>query len=503
MSSATVRRSDILLAGMLIAGTTLYLCGLPRNLGASDEGAYLYESKMLLEGRVLYRDVFEIVAPGFYYVTAALFWLFGATMATARTETAVLHGLIVAGIYATCRVVGVRRTFAAPFALVYPAFIQPAWPYASPHWVSTGLSVALALILVRRRGNRALLAGLSAGLLIAVQQHKGVVFTGGVVLLFLIDHWVTGDRALVSARLARFVLGVMLIVVPVTIMLMLTTGPVPAIQALVTQPLTNYRTFNRTIWGSIAFADIQVLPLVYLRLFRDLPLITVLAVATLLVDGRRRSVPRIHNVLTLSCLSVLAMLSIANYPDFIHIAFIAPLFLILLAELVEWLVGRAPGLMRRLASPAVCLAVLVAVLIQLRANWAEAWNRFPVTLDTAFGRIDLGAADAAAAVQLRERLGAARAAEFFIYPGYPALYLITGVRNATPYQLILPGYSPKAQLDDVIAILDRQRVPYVLLVSVLTRTDDPVVASVTRAYDYVADFDTSARLVLYRRRDTR
>ena len=159
--------------------------------------------------------------------------------------------------------------------------------------------------------------------------------------------------------------------------------------------------------------------------------------------------------------------------------------------------------MRRLASPAVCLAVLVAVLIQLRANWAEAWNRFPVTLDTAFGRIDLGAADAAAAVQLRERLGAARAAEFFIYPGYPALYLITGVRNATPYQLILPGYSPKAQLDDVIAILDRQRVPYVLLVSVLTRTDDPVVASVTRAYDYVADFDTSARLVLYRRRDTR
>src|SRR5438309_9479341 len=123
MSSASVRRSDMLLAGMLIAGTTLYLCGLPRNLGASDEGAYLYESKMLLEGRVLYRDVFEIGAPGFYYVSAALFWLFGATMATARTATAALHGLIVAGIYASCRLLGVRQSIAAPSALVHPASI--------------------------------------------------------------------------------------------------------------------------------------------------------------------------------------------------------------------------------------------------------------------------------------------------------------------------------------------------------------------------------------------
>ena len=74
------------------------------------------------------------------------------------------------------------------------------------------------------------------------------------------------------------------------------------------------------------------------------------------------------------------------------------------------------------------------------------------------------------------------------------------MRNATPYQLILPGYSPAEQLDDAISILDRRRVPFVLLVSVLTRAGDPVVTSVTRAYDQVADFDTSARLLLYQRR---
>src|SRR5437762_7438213 len=109
-----MRRSDVLLAGSLALATAVYLWGLPRNLGASDEGAYLYESKMLLEGRVLYRDVFEIVAPGFYYLTAAIFRLFGPTMATARTATAVLHGLIVGGIYTTCRLLGVRRTIAVP-----------------------------------------------------------------------------------------------------------------------------------------------------------------------------------------------------------------------------------------------------------------------------------------------------------------------------------------------------------------------------------------------------
>ena len=148
----------------------------------------------------------------------------------------------------------------------------------------------------------------------------------------------------------------------------------------------------------------------------------------------------------------------------------------------------------------ICAALLVAVVLQLRANSAEAWNRFPVALNTAFGTIDLGRREAAAAEQVRARLEAAGAGEFFVYPGYPALYLITGVPNATPYQLALPGYSPAEQLDDAISILDRRRVPYVLLVSVLTRPGDPVTAYVDRAYDRVADLDTSARLILYGRR---
>src|SRR5437879_12795740 len=120
MPSPAARRADALLAGVLLAGTTLYLCGLPRNLGASDEGAYLYESKMLLQGRVLYRDVFEIVAPGFYYLPAALFWLFGSAMAAARTGTAGLPGFFVDGIYGPCRLAGGRRAADAPSAAIYP-----------------------------------------------------------------------------------------------------------------------------------------------------------------------------------------------------------------------------------------------------------------------------------------------------------------------------------------------------------------------------------------------
>ena len=60
---------------------------------------------------------------------------------------------------------------------------------------------------------------------------------------------------------------------------------------------------------------------------------------------------------------------------------------------------------------------------------------------------------------------------------------MTGVRNATPYQLVLPGYSPAEQLDDAISILNRRRLPCVLLVSVFSQAGDPVVDAVAVAME--------------------
>ena len=75
----------------------------PPNLGPADESVYLYQAKRVLEGAVPYRDVFDLTTPGWLYVMAALFGLFGVSLETARVATAVLHGITAVMIYATGR----------------------------------------------------------------------------------------------------------------------------------------------------------------------------------------------------------------------------------------------------------------------------------------------------------------------------------------------------------------------------------------------------------------
>ena len=57
----------------------LYLTWLPRNLPSPTKSIHLYEAKRILDGEVLYRDVFEMITPGFMYLMALLFRIFGTT----------------------------------------------------------------------------------------------------------------------------------------------------------------------------------------------------------------------------------------------------------------------------------------------------------------------------------------------------------------------------------------------------------------------------------------
>ena len=100
---------DAALALLIFAGTVLYLSWLPRNLTAADESIHLYEAKRILDGEVLYRDVFEMITPGFMYLMALLFRLFGTDFATARIAQAVLHGIAAVALYYACRKLDIRR----------------------------------------------------------------------------------------------------------------------------------------------------------------------------------------------------------------------------------------------------------------------------------------------------------------------------------------------------------------------------------------------------------
>src|SRR6185295_2372590 len=94
---------DAALVLTIFIATFAYLACLPRNLAQADEAIQLYEAKRLLEGEVMYRDVFEMTTPGYHFVMALLFWVFGTNIDTARLAMAVLHAVMGILVYGTCR----------------------------------------------------------------------------------------------------------------------------------------------------------------------------------------------------------------------------------------------------------------------------------------------------------------------------------------------------------------------------------------------------------------
>jgi hypothetical protein len=473
---------DAALALLLCLAIVAYLSYLPRDLGRADESNFLYEAKRIRDGEVMYRDFFQWVTPGGSYVMAFLFWVFGTTIDTARIGTAVLHGLTGAAVYATCRVVGVRRALALLPALAYVSICQPAWWFASWHWFSTLFMVLAMLALAGApwgaRPRWAIVPGLVTGLLIGVQQQKGVAVAAGIGALFVLDHLIgrrgpSGEswRPL-AVRLSCFSAGVALIVIPLLGTFVALAGAPAVFDALVRFPLLSY---GAQVGGSFSGGWGHVLPIItqgYAKLtfptvLKYLPLALVPACLRLLLglyEGVDRLALRTLLVLILSSGS--AAMSIWYYPDFIHVAFIAPIFLIGAAEALEWSLTTLTGAPRVNVGLGWALAAGVSGLcaVHLWRNALIFQQRFPHTHETAFGRVAFGGRwDPIVIDEMRRLLGQTSSRELFAYPLISHLYLTTGAKNPTPYQYFFVPASPPEHRQRVVDILSTRPVPYVVL----------------------------------------
>ena len=511
--SRGLQSGDVAVAVCLFALSIAYVLALPPVLGPADEGSFLYTSKMVLHGRALYRDVFEIVAPGWFYLMAAVFRVFGATITSVRAVNATLHALIVTTCYLIARVITVRRTLAAPLALVHLAILQPVWMESSPHWLCTWLSLALLFIVLQRGRGWMITAGITAGLLLSVMQQIGILFVASVAGL-LAGEALRGRRRAARARpltallgpLAWFTAGVLIATVPLMVAVIRTSGFSPVWAALVQQPLVNYRRVNRTTWASVNLLTAKMARYTYPSLLRYAPVLIPVVIGLIVVSRRDASEFRRHGLL-ITAFAALSVLSILYYPDFIHVAFIGSSMLILLSWCAEWLLRRLPVAAARVAGPVLAVALLLAVGIQLRRNVARAHAEFAVIAPTSFGTIAFAnPATVALANRVRELSAESSPRDIYFYPAYPAMYLMTGTENPTPYQELLPGYSPPEQFDQVIAILDTRKIRYVgVLKPLITKRADPVFAYIAANYDLVADrnIDPKSGVTLYRRRPDR
>ena len=164
MTSSPPTRTDLAIVATLVVGSFGYLISWPHILGVSDESHFLYHGKVVLGGGVPYRDFFEFYTPLANYVVALLFAVFGVQIETIKIAMAVLHGGIVGLLYLGARALPVRVPLAIVAALTYLALCQPAWPFASPHWIATLMLLWILLVLLPRplvRGQLVLLGTLS------------------------------------------------------------------------------------------------------------------------------------------------------------------------------------------------------------------------------------------------------------------------------------------------------------------------------------------------------
>jgi hypothetical protein len=425
---------------------------------------------------------------------AASFADFGTSMETARLTDAAIHGLIAAATYGASRLLGVRRWLAIAAGLAQPALFQPAWQCSSPHWLASLLGVLVLAALLRPRARDTggtVLPGVLVGLLVAVQQQKGVVTAGGVVVLLLVEGALAGRWDAIPRRLAGFAGGVLLVVLPLGAFLLASAGVQPVWRALVTYPLVNYRSFNRTTWGNPGGFPTPTFP----RLLAWVPLLTVAVALRAVVEWHgRRDPERLRRSVTLAVMSATSMASIAYYPDFIHIAFIGPIFAVVFADLAEAVLVRVGPVGGWVTAP----ALLGALALQLWQVQARALADFPIAWTSAFGRVNFHDPREETFYQtLRSLLRDSGTEEVFSYPYGGAVHLLTGAVNPTPYQLITARLNRADQLAEAIDILERRAVPWVVMLELQPVAGDPVVEYVHRHYRQVEDH--GANLPIYRR----
>jgi hypothetical protein len=482
---------DAALALLLFSATVVYLAALPLNLRAPDEAHALLAAKRIFDGEVMYRDIFDLSTPGWVYLIAGVFHVFGASLATARLTVAVIHGGSVVLVFLACRWLGVRRTLAVAAGVAYVVVCQPMFPVASYHWLATFLCLVLVVLCLRARTTAAsaFVLGIGVGLLIAVHQQRGLAMGVGVALFVLAQEmlaWREGVAPRLSAlarQLGAFAAGVLLIVGALLAVLVASAGVQPVWNALVIVPLVNYRGAIACAWGQHRKAGGRF---ALSPLLKYLPITMVVSVVPLLLFLRRAgSHERVRALTMLVLFCSFAILSIFYFPDVIHLAFIAPLFFIAWADAVEQglrlLPIAAAHALAALAAGGVMLAgggQLYGTLITLRAA-------YPVVYQSSFGRIDLPRPDAGRVWdQLRTALAADPSRELYVYPMATYMHLLVDARNPVRYAFIAPGgYTTDEQKEEIVDTLAAKRVRYVYPTGQVLRSEDAVARFIRAHYE--------------------
>lgn len=476
----------------LFALTVWYCASAPYNLYTYDEGYFLYEAKRIVDGDVFYRDFFDIVTPLGWYAMAGSYWLFGVTMATARTTMAVVHGAIAVGAMVACRLMGVRLAFAIAVGLSEPAVSYMANERAAPHWFGTLFCVLILVQLLRRplTTRRDLFAvGLLVGGLALTQQQRGVAMVWVPIAVLLADRWRVRATApssppsvsLVSGVVAYGV-GVTVVVAPVLLFFIAKAGFHDVYLALVRYPLVNYRAVHRVPWGTYNPLEAPYIGPVVKYLSMMVPIATVAYVIARWFADRRLPA---REIIVAWFTSIGALLGMTYVPLYGYLVLVGPVWFVLFAYLVEIALRvqerRRPSLRM---SAVVTAAFIILFAIRLGYRRAELTAQWPYEHETPFGTVNFASkADIVVNDFIKDLVGVG--GDLLIYPTSPGTYLLTGTENITRFHTHFL-YMDDEHEQEVLNVLEARRQPYVLRNWVWMNNDvDPILPYLKQHYETV------------------
>lgn len=158
-----------------------------------DVGREVYYPQRILEGKVLYRDLFNIYGPFSYLWNAVLYKIFGTTLSTLYISGAVTSIAIVSGVYLIAKkFLNTYLSFAVAFFTIVtgicaPHFFNYTFPYSWAMLYGTVAAIFSVYFLIRYKESDCAkflcLSGLFAGLAVA-NKYDFIIYAG---ILFVIS----------------------------------------------------------------------------------------------------------------------------------------------------------------------------------------------------------------------------------------------------------------------------------------------------------------------------
>jgi hypothetical protein len=458
---------------LALGGTGLFLWLFLRvQWRVGDEGSIVYNAARVAAGAVPYRDFFEVMGPGTFYLLAIWFKILGSTWLTSRIAVLATALLSASAIYYVARRT-YRGGFAAVPAVLYTLVTVPLWPAASHHFDSNmWLLLALAVSVSSTPPSRTTLvsSGVLAGLASSVMLQKGVLFFSALCVARVIDN--------VEVReWRRAVIDTLWMVVPFVIVwaiIVVFFWSQNALSELVYAnlifPATRYRSINALPYAfglrelafeqfAPVFAAITPAPISHVAtILAAVPLFLIAAVpavaAALLLHGllgRNRAAAQAARMpWCIWCTGFALFVSECHRADIYHLTYGSP---ILLIAVIGW-AARVGGWVA-----VVSRRILLCGVVLLAAVLAVSGSRPHTTMRTRSGDIQVFRQDEA--LDFIHQNVPARGT-LFVYPYYPMYYFLANVTNPTRYSILMYHYNAPEQFAEVIRDLEAGQVKYVL-----------------------------------------